>query len=607
MNLVVPSQLEQQIDEIITHYPPDKKRAAVLWLCHLLQEHFECLGEEQVVWIANKLGLQPINVWEVVTFYPMFTQKPRGKFHIKVCRTLSCDLGGCGGLLKSLQQKLGVGLEETTSDGLFTVSTVECLAACGTGPVMMINDEHFDNVTTPKIEELIESIRRTKSLPQQPIAKPLPAHPLEKRVLLGNITKPGYTGSLADYEKEGGYQALRKALEMKPDEILNEVKNSEMRGRGGAGFPCGLKWSFLAKGTGKPIYLVCNADESEPGTFKDRQLMHYDPHQLLEGIVISCFAVGAKAAYIYIRGEMPYGAKILIKAIEEARAKNYLGKNVLGKGADVEIYVHRGAGAYICGEETGLIESLEGKRAYPRIKPPFPAVVGLFGCPTVVNNVETLSNVPHIIKNGSAWFKTMGVAGSTGTRLVCVSGPVKRPGYYEFEMGKVTMRQLLFDICGGLAEGRTLKGVIPGGSSMPVLKADNIDIPLDFESLRKAGTMAGSGGIIVLTDEVNIVGATLNVSQFYAHESCGQCTPCREGTLWMEKMLHRIQHGHGRPEDVDLLFEVADNIDGKTICPLGEAAAWPVKAFLKNYRSEFEQACAKKDGIQPAATEHHGR
>jgi NADH-quinone oxidoreductase subunit F len=595
-NLIVPPQLEQRIDEIITHYPPDKKRAAVLWLCHLLQEQFECLGEEQVGWIANKLGLQPINVWEVVTFYPMFTQKPRGKFHIKVCRTLSCDLAGCGGLLKQLQSKLGVGLDETTSDGLFTISTVECIAACGTGPVMMINDEHFDNVTTPKIEELIESIRRTKSLPQQPIAKPLPAHPLEKRVLLANITKPGYTGSLADYEREGGYQSLQKALAMKPEEIVNEVKNSEMRGRGGAGFPCGLKWSFLAKGTGKPIYLVCNADESEPGTFKDRQLLHYDPHQLLEGIIISCFAVGAKAAYIYIRGEMPYGAKILLKAIEEARAKNYLGKNILGKGVDVEIYVHRGAGAYICGEETGLIESLEGKRAYPRIKPPFPAVVGLFGCPTVVNNVETLSNVPHIIKNGSAWFKAMGVAGSTGTRLVCVSGPVKRPGYYEFEMGKVTMRQLLFDICGGLAEGRTLKGVIPGGSSMPVLKGDNIDIPLDFESLRKAGTMAGSGGIIVLTDEVNIVGATLNVSQFYAHESCGQCTPCREGTLWMEKMLHRIQHGYGRPEDVDLLFEVADNIDGKTICPLGEAAAWPVKAFLKNYRGEFEQACAKKNG-----------
>ena len=293
------------------------------------------------------------------------------------------------------------------------------------------------------MDAILDKLKTTGTLAKEPLPAPLPAHPLEKRILLANITKPGYKGSLADYEREGGYKALPKALAMKPDEILNEVKNSEMRGRGGAGFPCGLKWGLLAKGTGKPIYLVCNADESEPGTFKDRQLLHYEPHQLLEGIVISCFAVGAKVAYIYIRGEMPYGAKILLAAIEEARAKNYLGKNILGKGVDVEIYVHRGAGAYICGEETGLIESLEGKRAYPRIKPPFPAVVGLFGCPTVVNNVETLSNVPHIINNGSAWFKAMGVAGSTGTRLVCVSGPVKRPGYYEFEMGKVTMRQLL--------------------------------------------------------------------------------------------------------------------------------------------------------------------
>jgi NADH-quinone oxidoreductase subunit F len=572
-NLTVPTELERQLDEIITHYPPERKRAAVLWLLHLLQDHFGHLGQEQVEWTAAKLGLEPINVWELVTFYPMFTPTPRGKFHVKVCRTLSCQLAGSDELMKRLQD----------SD-LFTVSTVECLAACGTAPVMMINDEHFDNVTPERFDQIIDGIRRTGTLAKEPLAKPLPAHPLEKRILLANITKPGYTGSLAEYQKQGGYQALAKALTMKPEDIVDEVKNSELRGRGGAGFPCGMKWSFLAKNTGKPTYLVCNADESEPGTFKDRQLINYDPHQLIEGILISCYATGAKVAYIYIRGEMPVGAQILLKAIAEARAKGYVGKVA-------EIYVHRGAGAYICGEETGLIESLEGKRAYPRIKPPFPAVVGLFGCPTVVNNVETLCNVPHIVKNGAAWFKAMGVPGSTGTRLVCVSGPVKRPGYYEFEMGKLTMRQLIEDVCGGVTNGQKIKGVIPGGSSMPVMPANNLDVPLDFESLRKAGTMAGSGGIIVLTEDCSIVDATLNVSQFYAHESCGQCTPCREGTLWMEKMLHRIKEGHGRPEDVDLLFEIADNIDGKTICPLGEAAAWPVKAFLKNYRSEFEAAC----------------
>lgn len=579
--MTIPASLERHIDEILTHYPPDRKRAAVLWLCHLLQEHFGYLGKAQVEWIARRLALQPINVWELVTFYPMFAAKPRGRFHIKVCRTLSCHLAGSRSLLDHLQERLGIGVDETTPDGLFTLSTVECLALCGSGPAMMINDETFERVTPDKLDAILERIRTTGRLESQPLPPPQPPHPLEKRIILANITKPGYTGSLDQYEREGGYQALRKALTMKPEEVVREVRDSELRGRGGAGFPCGLKWSFIDRKSGKPVYLICNADESEPGTFKDRQIIHYDPHLLLEGMLISCHAVGAKVAYIYIRGEMPLGAKILLRAIEEARAKGYVGNGV-------EIYVHRGAGAYICGEETGLIESLEGKRAYPRIKPPFPAVVGLFGCPTAVNNVETLANVPHIVKNGAAWYKTLGVPGSTGTRLVCVSGPVRRPGYYEFEMGKLTLRQLIYDVCGGLLDGRQLRGVIPGGSSTPVLTPDQIDVPLDFESLRKAGTMAGSGGVIVLDDSVDIVEATLNVAQFYAHESCGQCTPCREGTLWLEKMLHRIRAGRGRPDDVDLLYDVADNIDGKTICPLGEAVAWPVKAFVTKYRSEFE-------------------
>jgi NADH-quinone oxidoreductase subunit F len=591
MSLAVPRELEQHIDEIITHYPPEHKRAAVLWLLHLLQEQFGQLDKEQVEWTASKLGLQPINVWELITFYPMFTAKLRGKFHIKVCRTLSCELCGCGGILERLQKQLGVGLDENTTDGLFTISTVECLAACGTGPVMMVNDELFENLTPDTAGEIIERIKTTGKLEAQPLPPVQPAHPLEKRILLANMSKPGYTGSIDDYIRAGGYKALPKALGMKPEDVVAEVKNSEVRGRGGAGFPCGMKWSFLARNTGKPTYLVCNADESEPGTFKDRQLIQYDPHQLIEGILISCYATGAKVAYIYIRGEMPQGARILLNAIEEARTKGYVGKGM-------EIYVHRGAGAYICGEETGLIESLEGKRAYPRIKPPFPAVVGLFACPTVVNNVETLCNVPHIVNHGAAWFKSMGVPGSTGTRLVCVSGPVKRPGYYEFEMGKLTLRQLIYDLCGGLKNGRQLKGVIPGGSSMPVLKADQIDVPLDFESLRKAGTYAGSGGVIVFDDAADIVNVALNVSQFYAHESCGQCTPCREGALWMEKMLHRIQDGHGRAQDLDLLWDVADNIDGKTICALGEAAAWPVKAFVTKYRSEFEAACKNGNGTK---------
>ncbi len=305
MSLSVPTELEKQIDEIITHYPPQHKRAAMLWLLHLLQDQFGRLGKEQVEWTASKLGVPVISVWEVVTFYPMFTANPRGKYHIKVCRTLSCELCGCGGILERLQKKLGVGLDENTPDRLFTISTVECLAACGSSPVMMINDELFENLTADKAEQIVEHIRLIGVLGPHALPPVQPAHPSEKRVLLANMSKQGYTGSIDDYMREGGYKALPKALGMKPDDIVKEVKDSELRGRGGAGFPCGMKWSFLDKKSGKPIYLICNADESEPGTFKDRQLLHYDPHQLIEGILISCYAVGAKVAYIYIRGEIP--------------------------------------------------------------------------------------------------------------------------------------------------------------------------------------------------------------------------------------------------------------------------------------------------------------
>ena len=591
--MTVPPQLEREIDELITHYPADRRRAAVLWLLHRLQEQDGWLSQDHVEWVATKLGIPTINVWELIRFYPMFREKSAGRYHIKLCRTLSCEMCGAKPLLARLQKKLGVGLDEVTADGAFSISTFECLASCGTAPVMMVNDTLFEKLTPDEADKLIDRIR-AEGLPSsvKSPSRPGAAHPLENRILLKNIGDPTYGGTLEEYTARGGYVALRKALTMKPDAIVEEVHASQLRGRGGAGFPCGQKWKFLDRKSGKPIYLVCNADESEPGTFKDRQLIHYDPHQLLEGMLIACYAVGARTAYIYIRGEFTEGWKVLDRAIEEARGKNLLGTNILGSGCDVEIYLHRGAGTYICGEETGLIESLEGKRAYPRIKPPFPAIIGLFNCPTVVNNVETLSNVPHIINRGAAWFKGMGVEGSAGTRLVCVSGAVKQPGCYEFDMGKLTLRQLIEDVCGGLPEGKKLKGVIPGGSSMPVLAANEVDVALDFESLRKAGTLAGSGGIVVLDESTDIVRTTLNIASFYAHESCGQCTPCREGTLWMEKLLHRVVEGGGKPGDVEVLNGIADNIDGTTICPLGEAAAWPVKAFIKKYRGEFDRAVA---------------
>src|SRR5437764_9579342 len=451
----------------------------------------------------------------------------------------------------------------------------------------------------------------------------LPNMPSEYRLILKHADEPGYTADIACYMRHGGYEALKKALSVAPktspdgkttsgpEQVRDEVKVSGLRGRGGAGFSCGLKWSFVDRKSGKPVYLICNADESEPGTFKDRQIIHKDPHQLLEGMIISCYANDVKLAYIYIRGEFPEGARILNRALKEARAKGFLGKNILGSGYDLEIHVHRGAGAYICGEETGLIESLEGKRPYPRIKPPyFPAVLGLYMCPTIVNNVETLCAIKHIIALGASEYSKLGTPNNTGTRIVSVSGHVRKPGYYEVEVGKATIGQLINDpeFGGGLRDGRKLKAVIPGGSSAKVFKAgekfklkrkapdgketeqevDMLDLPYDFDSLIAAGSMSGSGAIIVLDDSTDIVEALANIAEFYAQESCGQCTQCREGSLLMAKALHRLTHGEGRKGDADYLVKIADNIPGGgTICSFGEACAWPVERFVGKFKDEL--------------------
>ncbi|MEI6350619.1 MAG: NADH-quinone oxidoreductase subunit NuoF [Verrucomicrobiota bacterium] len=448
-------------------------------------------------------------------------------------------------------------------------------------------------------------------------------HPREKRLVLANVDREGYTPDIDCYLQHGGYEDLRKALTLAPDAIVNEVKVSGLRGRGGAGFPCGVKWGFIRRGGPKPTYLICNADESEPGTFKDRYIIHQDPHQLLEGMIISSFALDVHLAYIYIRGEFPLGAKILEQAIAEAHAKGFLGKNILGTGFDLEIYVHRGAGAYICGEETGLIESLEGKRAYPRIKPPyFPAVLGLYQCPTIVNNVETLCDVKHIIHMGGAEFAKIGKPNNTGTRIVGVSGDVQKPGYFEIEVGSVTMGELINEMCGGLKPGRTLKAIIPGGSSAKVLRGDErfkikqkaadgtmvekeigvLDIPMDFDTMAAVGSMAGSGGVIVMDDTRDMVETLNNLNHFYAHESCGQCTPCREGSLWMQKITDRLLAGGGVEADPDTLATVADNIAGKTICAFGEACSWPTMSFVAKFRDEFA-ALSKKPVPPPTPPE----
>ncbi|MEX2381465.1 MAG: NADH-quinone oxidoreductase subunit NuoF [Opitutales bacterium] len=440
----------------------------------------------------------------------------------------------------------------------------------------------------------------------------------EHRIILKHIDTPGYTPDIDCYLKHGGYEILKKALGEKPEDLCKEVMTAGVRGRGGAGFPAGVKWSLLDRKSGKPIYLVCNADESEPGTFKDRQIIHKDPHQLLEGMLITAHAIQAKMAIIYIRGEFPQGAKILERAIEEARAKNFLGDDILGSGYSCEFYVHRGAGAYICGEETGLIESIEGKRPYPRIKPPyFPAVLGLYQCPTIVNNVETLCNVKHIIDMGGEAYAKLGRKGNTGTRIWCVSGHVQKPGYFEFEGGALTLGELIYDVCGGMRPGRKLKAVIPGGSSMKILRADERfkgkhpdgtefdwginDVIVDFDGIMATGSLSGSGGIIVMDDSTDIVEALANVNAFYAHESCGQCTPCREGSLWLKKITTRMSHGQARLEDVDLLLSVAGQIPGRTICAFGEATAWPVQSYVAKFKDEFiakakQQAAGEEAG-----------
>ena len=403
------------------------------------------------------------------------------------------------------------------------------------------------------------------------------------------------------YRKKGGYEAVEKALKtMTPDGVVEEVKKAGVRGRGGAGFPMGMKWSFLAKPEGVPRYLVCNADESEPGTFKDHYLMKNIPHLLIEGMIVSSFALGANKSFIYVRGELMYVIHILEKAIAEAKAAGFLGKNILGSGYDLELIVHPGGGAYICGEETALLESLEGKRGNPRNKPPFPAVKGLYQAPTVVNNVESIANTPWIINHGGEAYAAMGIGRSTGTKLISASGHINKPGVYEIPLG-ITVEDFIYadEWCGGVRAGHQLKAVVAGGSSVPILPAHlalntvaGEKRLMTYESLSDggfvSGTMLGSGGFIAMDETACIVRNTWTFARFYHHESCGQCSPCREGTGWMEKVLERIEHGHGSMRDIDLLVDVAKKIEGNTICPLGDAAAWPVASAIRHFRDEFE-------------------
>lgn len=539
------------------------------------------LSREDIREVAGLVGVSFSRAYGVATYYSMFNTRKVGKYHLCVDTNVPACLAGAEEILGHLSRTLGVRVGETTPDGLFTLSEVEDLGSCGTCPVIQVNDVFYENMTTERADALIASLREGKM-----------CDPVDEsrfgtvcNVLLKNRGRAD-ARTLAGYRSTGGYQTLARARTLSPADLLAMVKHATVRGRGGAGFPAGMKWGFLPKNDPRPVYLVCNADEGEPGTFKDRQIMQYDPHLLLEGMAIAAHTVGCTRAFIYIRGEFEWIARILEQAVEEAKADGVLGP--------LDIIVHRGKGSYECGEETALIESLEGKRGCPRIKPPFPANVGLYGCPTIVNNVETLALIPFVVEKGADAFREIGVLGNYGPKLFGVSGKVRQPGVYEYPLG--TALPTVLEAAGGVVG--TLKAVIVGGLSVPILTADEArDLKLDYDSCIKAGTMLGSGGIMVMNETVSIPRIALRAIRFYAHESCGQCTPCREGSLVVKRLLKGLVDGKGTSRDIDTALQICETVIGTTLCPTGDAWGMPIMAMLNKFRAEFEALARHNDPV----------
>ncbi len=579
-------QLENKFNDLVTRYPV--KRSALIPMMLYAQDELGHLGDEILEEIARRLDLNIVQVTETLAYYSMLHRKPMGRYHIQVCTNISCMLRGGNELYQHVQKRLAIGNKEVSPSGTFSLEEVECMGACTGAPAMQVNYDFHENLDPAKVDDILEQLEAGK------IPKPVPVisgsvHerlPAEVPVISKRFGIPN-SHKIDVYLQHEGYQALEKALkQMTPDQIIDELKKSSLRGRGGAGFPTGMKWSFVPKGN-QQKYILANADESEPGTSKDRPLMEMDPHQLIEGMVIAGRAVNANRGYIYIRGEYRYIIDIMDVAVAEAYAKGYLGKNILGSGFDFDLCTHTGAGAYECGEESALMESLEGKRGYPRIRPPFPAVVGLYGCPTVINNAETLSTVPAVLRMGGEAYAALGTPKNGGTRLYSISGHVNRPGIYELPLG-FPLRRLIEEVAGGIPNGKKLKAVIPGGSSCPLLSADEIDVAMDYDSVAKIGSMLGSGGTVVFDEDTCMVDVARRIMHFYAHESCGWCIPCREGTAWLRKLLDRFHEGGGREEDIPLIDELSKNMLGRTFCPLGDAAALPTISIVKKWRNEFE-------------------
>lgn len=589
MALALSAELQKKFDTLKRRYP--SLRSPLVPMLLFAQDELGYVSDALIDYLARELGLRRVEVEETASYYSMLRRRPCGRYHLQICTNISCMLRGGRQLLEHVKKKLAVPPKQPTADGLFSYEEVECIGACTGAPTVLVNYDYYENLTVARLDRLLDELRAGKKPPPVPFTSgvsPDKPHPAEVRVNMRRFT-PTPTPTIEHYLKHDGYKALEKALkEMTPEQVIEEVKKSNLRGRGGAGFSAGMKWGFVPKDTTKPKYIIANADEGEPSTCKDRPLMEFDPHQLLEGMLIAGLAVNAHQGYIYIRGEYHYVRKILDRAIAEAYAHGYLGKNVLGTGFNFELCTHTGAGAYECGEESALLESLEGKRGYPRIRPPFPAVIGLYGCPTVINNVETLSSVPAIILNGGEWYAKLGTPRNGGTRMFCVSGHVNRPGIYELPLG-FNLRRMIEEVAGGVWQGKKLKAVIPGGSSTPVLKAEETDLAMDFDSLAKAGSMLGSGGVVVIDEDTCMVDVARRIIRFYAHESCGWCIPCREGTTWLHKLLERFHAGDGRPEDIELVGQLAKNILGRTFCPLGDAAAMPIISIVEKFRHDFEE------------------
>ena len=600
------ADLEAKANKILQLY--EQPKAAMLPVLWLVQENQGYVSHEAEAWVAQTLGVARSHVREAVSFYNMFHTQPVGCRELRVCTSLPCLLRGAADVLDRVKETLKISPGETTQGQEVTLTEVECLCACEMAPMAQL-DETF---VGPLEGETLDTVLRVALASGQdndpPTNKPTdprthrPADPpthsvlpepepfisTDGPVLSTRFKNPDGTW-FDDYVADEGYSAAKKVLtSMTPEEVINEVSAANLRGLGGAGFPAGRKWSFVPKESAKPKFLVVNADEGEPGTFKDRYIMERDPHALLEGMIIAAYAIGSHKAYVYIRGEYFRSAKRLQRAVDEAYAQGWLGKNIQGTGFDLDVVIHRGAGAYICGEETALLTSLEGGKGFPRLKPPFPAISGLFACPTIVNNVETLACVPFILKKGAEHFASIGTDRQGGTRLFCVSGHVVRPGVYEVSVS-VTLRELIENFARGLCDGHKLKAVIPGGISAKILTADEIDVAMDFDSLKAAGTMAGSGGVIVMDETTSMIEALDSASRFFADESCGQCSPCREGTGWVHRILRRILQGKGTIGDLDDLLAIADDMEGNTICVFADAAAWPVQSYIAKFRDEFEE------------------